>query len=63
VRTSEDLVQHGFASTAGSYLSSNDPRVHFGLGEAGKATVVVTLPGGRRREVRDAAVDRVLSFR
>ncbi|MBM3396331.1 MAG: CRTAC1 family protein, partial [Betaproteobacteria bacterium] len=54
VRTSAGLVQHGFASTAGSYLSSNDPRVHFGLGEAGKATVVVTLPNGQSREARDA---------
>jgi enediyne biosynthesis protein E4 len=31
-----------------SYLSSNDPRLHFGLGSATKADVEVLWPNGAR---------------
>ncbi len=41
-----DLLRR--AATDGSYLSANDPRMHFGLGEdEGQQAVVVTWPGGR----------------
>ena len=43
--------------TDGSYLSSCDPRVLFGLGlEARVERVVVTWPDGTREEWRDVAV-------
>ena len=46
----------------GSYLSSEDPRVHFGLGKA--ATVkelIVRWPGGRVTRRQDVAADRILT--
>lgn len=45
-----------------SYLSSNDPRLHFGLGSAKKAVVEVTWPSGARQTVTSAA-NRELQIR
>jgi hypothetical protein len=45
-----------------SYLSSEDPRVHFGLGAA--TTVVrltVRYPGGRTTRLAHVAADRIVS--
>ena len=37
-------------ATGGSYMSSHDPRLHFGLGPAGVADrIEVTWPGGARQ--------------
>ena len=45
-----------------SYLSSEDPRVHFGLGAATRVReLVVRYPGGRETRLTDVAVDRVVS--
>ena len=45
----------------GSYLSSEDPRVHFGLGEARAVReLVVEYPGGRATRLRNVAADRVV---
>jgi hypothetical protein len=49
------------AHAGGSYLSSEDPRVHFGLGKA--ATVrelIVRFPDGTRTRVTDVARDQVV---
>ena len=44
-----------------SYGSSNDPRVHFGLGETGTIDVLtVTWPDGRRTTLTGVAADRVI---
>jgi hypothetical protein len=44
-----------------SYLSSQDPRLHFGLGSFdGAGTVVVTWPDGSRIELDDVQADRIL---
>jgi hypothetical protein len=44
-----------------SYLSSEDPRVHFGLGNATKLPrLVVRYPGGKARTLHDVAVNRVV---
>ena len=49
------------ARAGGSYLSSEDPRLHFGLGDATRIReVVVRYPGGRVEELRDVTADRVL---
>jgi hypothetical protein len=42
----------------GSYQSANDPRLHFGLGTAGRIDeIVVHWPSGRVDRYRDLAVD------
>ena len=46
-----------------SYLSSEDPRVHFGLGRATKASVTVRYPGGRTTVLKDVAADRIVTAR
>jgi hypothetical protein len=44
------------------YLSQDDARVHFGLGNAAKAdTVTVTWPSGTVQTLRDVAADRVVT--
>jgi hypothetical protein len=46
----------------GSYLSGNDPRVHFGLGSCTKVDRLSVLwPGGRRLVLESLAVDRYLT--
>ena len=50
----------GEVRPSGSYLSSNDPRVHFGLGKAVHIDrVVVRWPSGRQEEIVDVAVDKI----
>ncbi len=50
-------------SPACSYLSSSDPRLHFGLGETTSLdTVTVRWPSGRRETIRGVEVDRILTL-
>ncbi len=44
-----------------SYLSSEDPRAHVGLGEEETATVRVTWPDGRQAVMADVDADQVLT--
>ncbi len=46
-----------------SYLSSEDPRVHFGLGKAttGEASSIVRWPDGKVTRQRDVAADRIVT--
>jgi hypothetical protein len=45
-----------------SYLSSDDPRVHFGLGGATKvAKLIVRYPGGKTTRLDGVAADRIVS--
>jgi enediyne biosynthesis protein E4 len=53
--------QSQYASAAGSYLSSSDKRVHFGLGNAAKASVEVLWPSGTRQKIDNVAADQFLS--
>ena len=47
----------------GSYLSSEDPRVHFGLGAATTVReLVVRWPDGRETRLTDVAADRLLTL-
>jgi hypothetical protein len=42
-----------------SYLSSEDPRIHFGLGDATRVSeLIVRFPGGAETRLTDVAVDR-----
>ena len=53
------LVQELHAGS--SYLSSEDPRLHFGLGDATKArTLVIRFPGGGEKRLSDVRADQVV---
>jgi hypothetical protein len=46
------------------FLMQGDKRVHFGLGDATKVDrLTIQWPSGRRQEIKDLAVDRVLKVR
>jgi hypothetical protein len=50
--------------SGGSYLSHNDLRLHFGLGEATRIERIdVVWPSGLKQTQRDEAVDRVLQIK
>ena len=52
------------ARAEGSYLSSNDPRVHFGLGGAADyESITVTWPGGAVRNLPGGAANRIIRVR
>ena len=54
IRQREDVL------SGGSYLSSNDMRVHFGLGDATDAgTAEIHWPSGNRETIKLPAVDRI----
>jgi len=57
VRQREDVL------SSGSYISANDQRPHFGLGDATDAgTAEIRWPSGLRQRVRLPAVDRIYSI-
>jgi hypothetical protein len=61
------LTDHGIRQrqdvmSGGSYVSSNDPRPHFGLGDATDAgTVEIHWPSGAKETVKLPAVDRIFT--
>ncbi|MEX2261354.1 MAG: CRTAC1 family protein [Bryobacteraceae bacterium] len=58
------LEQHAVVSTAGSYLSASDKRVHFGLGRDRAARLLeVTWPSGAVQRIEKIAADQVLTVR
>jgi hypothetical protein len=48
-------------STAGSYLSSSDKRVHFGLGADREATLEIHWPSGINQVVKNVKADQILT--
>ncbi len=54
--------QTQYASTAGSYLSASDKRIHFGLGSSTTATIEVIWPSGTRQQLKDVPVDRFMEI-
>ena len=53
--------QYQTVTTASSYLSSNDKRVHFGLGaETSAQTIEIRWPSGFRQTLKDVAADQIL---
>jgi enediyne biosynthesis protein E4 len=54
--------QTRFATSAGSYLSSNDKRLHFGLGAAEIANIEVIWPSGIHQTVRNVRGDRFIEI-
>ena len=54
-------IQLATGSTGGSYLSSSDKRVHFGLGaETRLATIEIRWPSGIQQTLHDVAADQIL---
>jgi enediyne biosynthesis protein E4 len=58
--TSSNQTQRGDVLSGGSFASSNDPRVHFGLGDARTVDAIeIHWPSGALEKIRPAAVDRI----
>ena len=55
--------QTRFATSAGSYLSASDKRLHFGLGAAEKAKVEIAWPSGIHQTLNDVHADQFLEVR
>ena len=53
--------QTRFATSAGSYLSASDKRLHFGLGSNATATVEVAWPSGSRQTLNGVHADQFLA--
>ena len=55
--------QYATVSTAGSYLSSSDKRVHFGMGQDGLAQrIEIRWPSGIRQTIKDTPADQILQI-
>jgi len=55
--------QMRFATSAGSYASSSDKRLHFGLGAAEKANVEIFWPSGIHQTLNEVHADQFLEVR
>lgn len=55
--------QWAYVTTAGSYLSASDSRVHFGLGTETHVTGEILWPSGKRQALENVAIDRVVSVK
>jgi hypothetical protein len=53
--------QSQYATSAGSYASASDKRVHFGLGAAGSAKVEIKWPSGAVQKMDDVRANQFLS--
>ena len=52
--------QERFATSAGSYLSASDKRLHFGLGTSETATIKILWPSGMHQVLKDVHADQFL---
>jgi enediyne biosynthesis protein E4 len=55
--------QTRFATAAGSYVSSSDKRLHFGLGSEEKAKIEIRWPSGIRQVLNNVHADQFLEVR
>jgi hypothetical protein len=55
--------QTRFATSAGSYLCSNDKRLHFGLGASKTAQIEVAWPSGTHQNLSNVPADQLLEIR
>jgi hypothetical protein len=55
--------QTRFATSAGSYASASDKRLHFGLGTAATAKVEIVWPSGIHQTLNDVHADQFLQVR
>ena len=62
--TDDGQERHAFASTAGSYISASDKRVHFGLGASRKIQLLeITWPSGKVQRLDAIPADQILRVR
>jgi hypothetical protein len=60
--TAGGMRQRGDVLSGGSFVSSNDPRVHFGIGDADKVeTVEIHWPSGVKETVKLPGVDKIFT--
>jgi len=61
--TANGMKQRGDVLSGGSYLSSNDPRPHFGLGAAATVDAIeVHWPSGKVEKFTVPGVDRIVTL-
>jgi enediyne biosynthesis protein E4 len=61
--TASGIAQYATVSTAGSYLSASDRRVHFGLGSATSAkSIEIHWPSGIRQRLEDVPGNQILTI-
>ena len=61
--TANKMRQRGDVLSGGSYISSNDPRVHFGLGDADTVDgLEIHWPSGAVEKVKLLGVDRIYTI-
>jgi hypothetical protein len=61
--TANGMKQRGDVISGGSYLSTNDPRPHFGLGQATTVDAIeVHWPGGKVENFTVPGVDRIVTI-
>jgi enediyne biosynthesis protein E4 len=61
--TSGGVRQRGDVYSGGSYASSNDPRIHFGLGDANKVDELeIHWPGGAVEKIAQPRIDSILTI-
>ena len=61
--TANGMRQRGDVISGGSYLSSSDQRLHFGLGQATKVdTAEIRWPSGAVEQVQIPSVDRIVTI-
>lgn len=54
----------GCVSPASSYLSSSDPRIHFGLGSVSKVdNISIRWPSGRKETLREVTANKIIKVR
>ena len=64
IQTPDGKRQSRFATTAGSYLSASDPRVHFGLGANDTVERIrIRWSSGVEQELRDVRSNRIVTVR
>jgi hypothetical protein len=57
------MKQRGDVISGGSYLSNNDPRVHFGIGDATAVDgIEVHWPSGKVEQFSVPGVDRIVTL-
>jgi len=60
---SGELVQWDEVHAGGSYLSSNDPRLHYGLGKNSKVDLIeIHWPDGKVEAIKDVAADKFITI-
>lgn len=60
--TAGGITQYASVRAGGSYLSSHDPRLHFGLGSATEASAEIDWPGGVRQIIKDIKANQHLTI-